>query len=70
MSDTEEKKTLTRRDFVKKGVTYGASAAGLLGLAATPLLKRDTGDSFTDIFQKHYMKLTPEELDKVLKRIE
>ncbi len=70
MSEKEDKTTLSRREFVKKATTYGAAGVGLLGLAATPLLKRDTGDSFKEIFQEHYKKLSPQDLEKILRRIE
>ncbi len=65
----KEPKELSRRDFVKKTAAYGAAGAGLLGLAASPLLKMNTGNSFKELFQKHYKKLTDEDKALILERI-
>ncbi|MCK5058931.1 MAG: 4Fe-4S dicluster domain-containing protein [Candidatus Aminicenantes bacterium] len=70
MSNNKSKDKLSRRTFVKKAAFYGAAGVGLFGLAATPLLKRDTGDSFKDLFQKHYKKLDEEKLKIILKKLE
>jgi molybdopterin-containing oxidoreductase family iron-sulfur binding subunit len=67
-----EKKTekLNRRDFLKKSSLYGLAGAGLIGLAASPLLKVDNGDSLLDVFQKHYKKLTAEDKKRILNKLE
>jgi molybdopterin-containing oxidoreductase family iron-sulfur binding subunit len=70
MSDNREKKKLSRREFLRKTVGYGAAGLGLVGLAATPLLDMNTGNATRELFQKHYKKLNDEEIKQILERIE
>lgn len=70
MSDQDDKSKLTRRDFLRKTVLYGAAGTGLVGLAATPLLDLKTGSSSDELFQKHYKKLTADEIKEILRKIE
>lgn len=66
----EEKNKLNRRTFIRKMVVYGTAGAGLLALAAHPLLKRETGDHTRNFFQKHYKKLTKKQKQEILDKIE
>jgi len=64
-SDGGEKFDKARRNFLR-GLGLGGAAA-----AATPAWGGETfSDAFADFFQKHYQRMTDEEIDDALQRIE
>jgi len=66
----EEAMPIDRRTFLKGAA---AGAAGLIGLslALSPLLELESGElNMHEFLQKHYRELSPEELDRILRRIE
>lgn len=66
----EAMRPLDRRTFLRGAA---GAAAGLVGLslALSPLLDLESGDlSLAEFLQKHYRELSPEELDRILRRIE
>jgi len=70
MAKDKPKDKISRRNFVKKSIILGGAGAGLIGLAASPLLKMDTGNKTKELFFKHYKKLTPEDKEKIFQLIE
>lgn len=68
-SEAQMQGTLGRRDMLKAGIgTMAALASSAIVLE--PLYSGEAGITFEKFFQKHYTKLTPEMLDKILIRIE
>jgi len=60
---------LTRRSFLKAGIAATAfSASGALVLS--PLARLDQPLSMNEFLQQHYERLTPEQMEKILERIE
>ena len=59
-----------RREFLKK-LGAGAAAAATVAAAPVPAWDGQTfKDAFADLFRKHYQKMSPEEIDAALRRIE
>ncbi len=61
---------MTRRTFLKGGA---ASMVGMAGVVAAlkPLLELEAGEiSIDDLLQKHYKKLEPTDLEKIMRRLE
>lgn len=61
--------TLQRRSFLKAGVGTMAALASLAGITA-PLRSLNSGVSLDAFLQQHYKRLTPDDLDIILRRIE
>ena len=59
---------MTRRNFLRASAGLSASVAGIAA-ALTPLRELDEFPSVEEFLQKHYKKLTPEEMNEVLERI-
>ena len=59
----------TRRSFVK-AAGLGAFFAGGTGAALTPMLNYDNDVSFEAAIQQQYEHLTPEKMEKILRRLE
>lgn len=57
------KKEITRRDFLKKG-------AGVAATLCLPTLAGCTHDNVEAFLQEHFLELTPQQLQKVLRRLE
>ncbi len=62
-------KPLTRRSFIKAGA-LGALLIGGTGTAMLPLRKFKNDTSLEGFFQQHYERLTPERMERILRRIE
>ena len=62
-------KPLSRRSFIKAGA-LGALLLGGTSFALLPLRKFKNDTSLEAFFQQHYERLTPERMDRILKRIE
>ncbi len=63
-------RSVDRRTFLRGAA---GAAAGLIGLsiALKPLLALEKGElSLDELLQRHYRELTPEDLDKILRRLE
>jgi len=63
-------KPISRRTFLKGSA---ASVAGMAGVVAAlqPLLNLEAGDlSIEDLLQKHYRRLEPEDLQRIMRRLE
>ena len=63
-------KPITRRTFLKGSA---ASLAGMAGVVAAlkPLLELEAGElSMEDLLQKHYRELDPQELQRIMRRLE
>lgn len=58
-----------RRDFLKRGVVL-ASGFGAVAAALSPLKQMEDAFNPDEFVQKHYKEMTPDEMAKVLKRIE
>jgi Fe-S-cluster-containing dehydrogenase component len=58
-----------RRKFLK-GIGTVAVAAGTARVARAAWDGETLGDAFADFFQKHYQRMTPEEIQETLRRIE
>ncbi len=69
MPKNRDKDKLSRREFIRRSLLYGAAGTGLAGLAASPLLRINTGNQTRELFQKHYKKLSAIELEQILARI-
>ncbi len=58
-----------RRDFLKRGVVL-ASGLGAVAAALSPLKQMKDAFNPDEFVQKHYKEMTPDEMAKVLKRVE
>ena len=67
-SDTSNGKGMSRRSFLRATTALASGLAAVAALAPLRELKNFT--SVDEFLQKHYTELTPEEMTKVLKRIE
>jgi Fe-S-cluster-containing dehydrogenase component len=65
---SRENAGMTRRSFLRNSAVF---ASGMAALAASLSPLRDLEDlpSAEEFFQKHYKRLTPEEMDRILNRI-
>jgi len=68
-SPEEESSPLGRRGFLKAGMGTMAAFAAMAGVVE-PLRSLKDAPSLEQFLQQHYTKLTPELMDKVLRRIE
>ena len=62
-------KPLSRRSFIKAGA-LGALLIGGTTTAMLPLRNFKNDTSLEDFFQQHYERLTPERMERILRRIE
>ena len=60
---------LTRRSFIKAGIAAAAVTSGG-ALALSPLKGLDQPLSMDEFLQQHYLRLTPQQMEKILGRIE
>lgn len=61
---------VTRRTFLKGAAASMVGVAGLMA-ALKPLLALERGEvTLDDLLQKHYRELTPQEMQRILKRLE
>jgi Fe-S-cluster-containing dehydrogenase component len=61
---------ITRRTFIK-GSAAGAVGLGAIAIALQPLLGLERGETtLDDLLQKHYRRLTPEDLNRILQSLE
>ncbi|MEK7676995.1 MAG: hypothetical protein AAB676_14275, partial [Verrucomicrobiota bacterium] len=67
-SDASPEQGMNRRSFLR---ATAALASGLAAIAAlSPLRELESFSSVEEFLQKHYKEMTPEEMAKVLERIE
>lgn len=59
---------MNRREFLKRSAVVASGVSGLVA-ALSPLKQLKGSLTFEEFIQKHYKELTPEEMDKILKRI-
>ena len=67
--DTTQADRMNRRDFLK-GSTVAVSGLAALAASLAPLRNLEDFPSLEQFLQKYYKELTPEEMGRVLKRIE
>jgi len=60
---------LTRRSFLKTGIAVAALSTGG-AIALSPIRESDQPLSIDEFLQRHYNQLTPQQMEKILKRIE
>ena len=65
----QELQSMTRRSFIKAGA-FGAFFMGTTSIAMLPLRKFKSDTSLDAALQQHYERLTPEKMNKILRRIE
>lgn len=61
--------SLKRRSFLKAGMGTMAALAALAGVAA-PLRSLNSGTTLSAFLQNHYKRMTPDDLDAIMRRIE